>query len=304
MISVEEFLSLPTEEVARLVRTAGPKVCVFPINGTRRWFRLEYPDAPDTISAYIDAMVSVHIRLCRLFFEHGLDTLIVPVFGPDLLKRRGYQEIALRGLSRLATDPLLRDFYSSNDIKVRFYGDYQSHFSDAPWRILLEQFEDLERETTHHQKHRLFLGVYAQDITCAITKITIEYYEKYGVVPTREKLVELNYGEYIQPADIFIGFDHFCVFDMPLLDIGETDLYFTVCPSPYITSAQLRQILYDHQYLRHGLSEEHESLGYHVVERMRNFYKANIEHTQGIGIVKDGIWFPTNQVDMPQEMQR
>ena len=41
MLSLNEFLGLPTEEVARLVHAAGSKVCVFPINGTRRWYLLE-----------------------------------------------------------------------------------------------------------------------------------------------------------------------------------------------------------------------------------------------------------------------
>ena len=33
-----DFLRLPTDEVARVVRASGTKVCVFPFNGTRRWF--------------------------------------------------------------------------------------------------------------------------------------------------------------------------------------------------------------------------------------------------------------------------
>ena len=36
------FQSLPTEKIAQLVRANGQKVCVFPINGTRRWFMLEH----------------------------------------------------------------------------------------------------------------------------------------------------------------------------------------------------------------------------------------------------------------------
>ena len=43
-MDIETFQSMPTTEVANLVREAGPKVCVFPINGTRRWFVLEHPE--------------------------------------------------------------------------------------------------------------------------------------------------------------------------------------------------------------------------------------------------------------------
>ncbi len=34
MVSFSEFLDLPTEEIAGLVRASGPQVCGFPINGT------------------------------------------------------------------------------------------------------------------------------------------------------------------------------------------------------------------------------------------------------------------------------
>ena len=57
------FHTLPRPEVARLVRAAGPKVCVFPINGTRRWFMLEHAppsgqaEDQDLLSqAYLDTM--------------------------------------------------------------------------------------------------------------------------------------------------------------------------------------------------------------------------------------------------------
>ena len=40
--SLEEFLNLPVEEVAKAVRAKSPKSIVFPFNGTRRWFLLEH----------------------------------------------------------------------------------------------------------------------------------------------------------------------------------------------------------------------------------------------------------------------
>ncbi len=41
MISLKEFLQLPVQDVAQLVRASGQKVIAFPINGTQRWFMLE-----------------------------------------------------------------------------------------------------------------------------------------------------------------------------------------------------------------------------------------------------------------------
>ena len=56
MIPFERFLQLPTEEVAALVKATGQKVCVFPVNGTRRWFMLEHAEKirDDFFEAYMD----------------------------------------------------------------------------------------------------------------------------------------------------------------------------------------------------------------------------------------------------------
>ena len=113
--SLEEFLNLPTEEVAKLVRASGSKVVVFPINGTRRWFMLEYGDQEfeDPIAAYMDIAMQRHIELYKLFFDHGVDTLLTPVIGPEILATRdGYmQKIGAEGLARLVTYPEFLSFY-------------------------------------------------------------------------------------------------------------------------------------------------------------------------------------------------
>ena len=96
-----------------------------------------------------------------------------------------------------------------------------------------------------------------------------------GRIPTRNVSVELYHGEYIKPVDIFIRFDSVYVFDTPLLDVGRTDLYFTVCPSPYLAPKALREILYDHIDARSLISNcTSGSPGYPVLENMKSFYIA------------------------------
>src|SRR5512146_1116548 len=133
----ETFLKLPTEEVARLVREAGPLVCVFPINGTRRWFLLEYPpetwESDDFLSAYLQASIRRQIDLFRVFFDHGVDTLMMPLFGPDLLERgEGYVEMAAMAMRQLVTNPLFLDSYREHGARVRFYGDYRRYLKGRP----------------------------------------------------------------------------------------------------------------------------------------------------------------------------
>src|SRR6266496_2916145 len=89
MIPFETFLQLPTKEVAALVRATGQKVCVFPVNGTRRWFMLERAEKVkgDFFEAYKDASIQSHVELCTMLFEHGVNIILSPVFGRELMRR-------------------------------------------------------------------------------------------------------------------------------------------------------------------------------------------------------------------------
>ena len=126
MIPFEQFLRLPTREVAALVRASGQKVCVFPVNGTRRWFMLEHGaqmrSGDDFFEAYMQASIQNHVGLCSILFDHGIDTLLAPVFGRELMQRGDEytQRVGIDGLVRTATDPAYRKFFESYGVRVRF----------------------------------------------------------------------------------------------------------------------------------------------------------------------------------------
>lgn len=124
MIPFETFLQLPTDEVAGLVRSSGRKVCVFPVNGTRRWFMIEHGHAigEDFFEAYMYASIENHVELCAMLFNHGIDTILAPVFGRELLRRGDEytQRVGIDGLVRTATDPNYLRFYEQYNVKVRF----------------------------------------------------------------------------------------------------------------------------------------------------------------------------------------
>jgi tuberculosinol/isotuberculosinol synthase len=300
----EQFRSLPLGEVARLVRSAGPKTCVFPINGTRRWFVLEYPDlqSSDTATEFLQVIAKRHIELYRLLFDHGLDTLLTPAFGPDLLSRgEAYVAMAAEGLAWLATNPDFLDFYKTYGVRVRFYGDYGRHLAPTPYAHLLDLFEDVTARTASNDRHRLFFGLFAHDAAETVAAVAIQHFVEEGQLPDKRRLVELYYGEYVGPADIFIGFDKFCVFDMPLLGTGNEDLYFTVSPSVCLGELQLRDILYDHLYARRGGEPDCAALEPQDRAWMRAFYQANQECILGVGARQGqkGFWYPLPQVKLP-----
>jgi adenosine tuberculosinyltransferase len=147
MMDIEAFLSLPTEEVAQIVHEAGPKVCVFPINGTRRWFMLEYPRMGENLkSGYLDITGCRYIELYKLFFSHGIHTMLIPVFGPDLLGRgENYMKAIAEGMQRLTLHPDFLEFYRDYQVRVRFYGDYRKFLGSTPYAYLIENFAQIGR---------------------------------------------------------------------------------------------------------------------------------------------------------------
>jgi tuberculosinol/isotuberculosinol synthase len=302
------FQNLNPEQVAQLVRQTGPKVCVFPINGTRRWFMLEHAPlldaADDFVRAYLDLAGQRHVELYRLLFDHGLDTLLTPIFGPELLTRGDeYLPMAVEGLAQLVTSPVFQDFYRDYRVRVRFYGDYRRFFASTPYAYLSDLFDQATAQTLAHDRFRLFFGVCANDPTETVAEWTVRYHAERGCLPDRQALITHYYGEYVPAVDLFIGFDRFCVFDMPLLATGEEDLYFTVSPSPYLTGRQLRAILYDHLYARRGDEPDYGSLAAEDWAVMREFYRCNHEQTLGVGARQAGFWYPVARVTWPEGLR-
>jgi tuberculosinol/isotuberculosinol synthase len=292
----ETFINLQTDELVKIVRASGPQACVFPINGTRRWFSLEHGDAhPED---YTEIISKQHIRAYELFFNHGLDTLLTPAFGGELLSRGGeYVQMAVEGLARLATHPDFLDFYQTRQVRVHFYGDYRKLLAATPYAYISDLFDQITERTARNTRHSLFYGVFASDATETIAEMSISYYRSKGQVPTREDLITQYYGEYIEKANIFIGFEKFNVFDYPMLGWGEESLYFTAAPSLYIGAAQLRAILYDHIFLRPVQDPDYHAMPPGGFERMRRFYELNQQAVYGIGEMRSGIWYAKTEIN-------
>lgn len=304
------FMNLPTAEIAQIVRERGPHVCVFPINGTRRWFMLEHPDvAPDDfLPAYLEAMVQSHMRNCRLFFEHGLSTLVSPMLGSIILERGSdYIQVLPQGFAHLINHPEFKRLCRELEVRVRFFGEYHERLAGTPHEHLIGFMEGIEetvgRETAAFDRHRLFFGLFADHPADKIADLTVQYYLEHGRVPDKSALVERYYGEYVSPADLYIGFGKLATYDMPLLAVGTTNLYFTVAPSPYFSAVLLRRILYDHLFARQQGYKQYRRMQAQDWVYMRDFYRANSGNVLGIGkkMEPGGSWFPLPQVSWPDD---
>jgi adenosine tuberculosinyltransferase len=297
----DSFCSLSSEEIATLVRGSGPCVCVFPVNGTRRWLWLEKsPTAENFSSAYLQDATDRHIEIYRMLFDHGIDTLLLPILGGDLMERGSdYAAMALKGVRSLTDDPRFLEFYASYDARVRFYGDYQKHLGGTEFAPILSQMEEITKQTLSRGSRRIFFGLFANDETETAAELAIRFFRQEGRSPSRREMVSLYYGEYIDPVRFFIGFDKCSAFDMPLLATGNEDLYFTVAPSLYLTTRTLRAILFDHLFARRHAEPDYSGLSEDAADRMRTFFHANREHVMGIGTLVDQLWYPQPSVEWP-----
>jgi tuberculosinol/isotuberculosinol synthase len=296
MLSFERFLQLSTDEVSTLVKATGHKVCVFPVNGTRRWFTLEHGDkiGSDFFEAYMHKSIQNHVELCALLFDHGIQTLLAPVFGRELMERGDEytQRVGIDGLVRTATDQHYREFFEKYNVKVRFYGDYRDVLTGTPYEYALKSMYEVTEATKNNTAFRLFFGVFADEVTETIARLSVEHYLAQGSIPDKETLVRKYYGEDLPPVSMFIGFDKFSVFDMPLLTTGAEDLYFSLSPSPYMTTHQLRAILYDHIYVRPTPEPDYTKLPSEELAWLREYYRHNKDYAFGVGKLKFNLWFP------------
>ena len=298
MIPFERFLQLPTDEVSAIVKATGHKVCVFPVNGTRRWFMLEHAEkiGNDFIEAYMDVSIKNHVDLCAMLFDHGVETVLAPVFGRELMHRGDEytKRVGIDGLVRTATDRNYRDFFERYKVKVSFYGDYRDVLTGTPYEYALRAIYEVTEATKNNTGFRLFFGVFADEVTETVARLSVEHYLGQGGVPDKETLIRKYYGEDVPPVSMFIGFDKFSVFDMPLLATGQEDLYFSISPSPYMTERQLRAILYDHLYIRPTPEPDYTKLPEEELNWLREYYRKNKDYAFGVGKLQFNLWFPEN----------
>ena len=296
MIPFDRFLELPADEVAALVKATGQKVVVFPVNGTRRWFTLEHGDkiGDDFFAAYMDASIQNHVYLCSMLFDHGIQTILAPVFGRELMHRGDEytQRVGMDGLVRTATDKNYRKFFEENNVNVRFYGDYYDVLTGTEFEDVLGALYEVMEATKANDKFNLYFGVFADEVTETISRLSVEHYLAHGSIPDKSALIRKYYGKDLPSVCMFIGFDKFTVFDMPLLASGEEDLYFSLSPSPYMTEHQLRAILYDHIYIRPTQEPDYTNLEQEELDWLRDYYRNNKDHAFGVGKLKFNLWFP------------
>lgn len=288
-VSLGEFLQLPAEQVAGMIRGLTVGFC---IDGTRRWFLLHHSPIWDP-DAYNDAANQRNVEQFALLFDHGVETILVPVFGGELLSRgEEYVREMMAALTRLARLPTFTDFYDEYNVRVRFYGNWRRQVTGLPGADALVAALDGCAATQHTGPRRIFYGLWAEDMLANIVDdLARSRHEPLEF--TREAIVTRYYGEYVRPTDIYIGFGRPCVYDVPMLVTSQTDLYYTVVPSLDLDARLFRMTVWDH-FVGRWTQQKWDGLTEADFAALRAFYEAHHDCVLGLGEVDaaTGIWFP------------
>jgi hypothetical protein len=292
MTDLDTFINLSDHEIARLLNQHTQRVCVFPVNGVKRWYTMEHgkPMDGDWNDNDMDEISKKLLELYSLLFNQGLQTLVSPLHGADLLAqdREELRDEKVRRLEILTTHSDFLSFYEKFGVRVHFFGDFRRQLAGTRYAYLVDQFERLSKHTRKNTRRRLFFGVLTGNAAENIADLSVKHFIRTGKVPNRRTLMELYYGDAIETVDIFIGFDKFRPAEYPLLDLAEENLYFTVTPSFSLTRDQLRRILHDHLYARHHPKPDYSQLSEGELEKMKDFYRTYRGTTLRLGKIQPG----------------
>jgi hypothetical protein len=247
--TLPEWFQLDDQEITRCVTQKVSTVAVY-VNGTRRWFLSQSQEWHH----YAKIAGMAQRRLSQLLYDHGIQTLIQPMLGYDLLERGPeYLELAIEeGLAELGSQDY-RDWYRRSQIKVTFYGNWTVALSELGFGKITDLLKDVMAETSHYHKHRLLLGIFADEGLDNI--VTLAQSVRQG-----EELIARYYGQPVAPVNLVIGSGQPAIWDLPLLDINKASLYFLQAPTFFLERQTLRRILYDHLYQRINDDELYDNL--------------------------------------------
>lgn len=132
--------------------------------------------------------------------------------------------------------------------------------------------------------NHLFTGNAAENIA----NLSGRHFIHAGQVPNRQKLIELYYGEAIEAANLFIGFDKFNPANYLLLEFAEEKLYFTAAPSFYLDKKPTAA--HPAQSPAPAQEPDYTQLSEGELAALKDFYRAQRNMTLGLGSLRPGAW--------------
>jgi len=247
--TLAEWLALADARLKQVVSSRISTAVIY-LNGTRRWFL----SRSDDWSAYATITSQAQRALNQTFFDYGLQTLIQPVLGYDLVSRGPeYMAFALeQGLAALANSDS-QAWYQQHQIRVTFYGNWPAVLDEHGFTDLKTSLQQLEAETAQYSQYNLLFGLFADEGLDRVVELAKQ-------LQPDETLLTAYYGQPVGPVDLIVGSGQPGIWDLPLLDINQANMYFLQAPTFCLTAPALRRILYDHLYQRKNDDELYDHL--------------------------------------------
>ena len=297
------FMELPVEEVRRLVlQKKNPLTGIFVADGNRRLVMTQtglIPTADGFYEAYLKIITEFFMENLRVFFSHGLHTLLFPLFGSSLLARdETYRQTVMPELVRiLFNSEEWQSFYREQGIRIHAYGDLNlldRHFNDLN---LMEKIKQGEQLTAAHPHHRLFYGFFSNS---AFDRTFIEesrrFLHDHNRVPNPGESAKIYYGEPVDEADFFItstrpGY----LGALPPFAYGKnTRVYTLAAPGVFaLNENTYREILFDIFHSEpHAAGTNPAGIDADSLRELGNFYRRNRNRVIGTGKMIGQWWVP------------
>ncbi len=286
-ISKEDFLSLSSAEISRLVRQKNDDLTgIFLADGNRRLVMAltgKTPGSQGFYEAYSEIAISRFMQNLEVFFSHGIRRLFFPIFGNSILERdkEFLQSVIPSLINSLFQDSAWLRFYNQYNIRVEFYGSPGKLDGVFPHLGLSGKIGEMKNQTSGNTAHILYYGFFSDScLDQVFSRHILRFIDEKGKEPNRDELTRIYYGEYVPQADFFINSTRAAGLGaLPPLAYGKnTRIYTTAAPGIFaVDSSLIREILYD-LLIESSLlnsSSEANSLTQHDLDNLKDFYFSN-----------------------------
>jgi len=292
-IRKKDFLNLPADEVKHIVQKhEKPKTGIFVADGTRRLVMCQNrfsPTSDDFYKEYTKVFVDSLMKSLKIFFEHGLQNLFFPLFGPSLLLRKNkFQTITIpTAYQKIFLSDEWLNFYRENGIRLKAYGDLsQLNKIDTLHLNMADGIKNTIEATASNDKHTLYFGFMSENTPCMeMPEMIINFYKSHQRPPDYREMLETYYGEPIRKADFVIFSDKLSHRALPpFISTRKSKIYYLPVPG-YLgfNERNYRRMLYDLLFVQPVDSiPEYAAEELNNIESLRDYYATHQDTIVGV----------------------
>jgi undecaprenyl diphosphate synthase len=312
-ISHDDFIQLPTEEIAKIINRLGrPKSGVFLSDGSRRSAMVFWGLKPEHESfeeSYIEVGSKQFLDNLKMIFDHGLETIMIPSLKHENYNRykKNIDAIIYKAIKTMLIGETWVKFYEDYNVKVKIYGDLE-YVKQKGYPEIYEWAKEIEERTKNNTTHKLFHGLACSNFYehRRLMDLAVDFYIENNRKPNEQEKIRLYFGDDMEDVDFLIRSTEIRDSDLqpPIISGRKTQMYFLVAPD-HISFSQnvFREILYDLLYSRLPAfgKKEYKDIDYSEsnLKFIKEYYSLNKTKIFGIGKKIGPFWIPIINIELP-----